>query len=72
MAKEECRQFRDSCRICEHGLRSCAAEVAHCSAEAALRSADSQLQVVCLYESSLREEVGQLKSDKTCRDDQCD
>lgn len=50
--------------ICEHGRQWQTADAARFRAEVAHQSAESQLQNVCLSESSLREEVGHLQSDK--------
>lgn len=58
-----------SAPICELGLQLSVAQVARSSAEAALHSAESQIQVVCTFESSLQEEVGQLLSDNICAEE---
>lgn len=50
----------------------CAAEEARCSCEVALRSAEYELQVFGASASSFHKEVGQIQSDRTCLQKQCD
>lgn len=61
-----------SATVCEYVPQLRAAEAARSSAEVASLSAKFQLQVVCVPESSLREELDQLQSNKTHHEDQCE
>lgn len=58
--------------ICEHDPQFRAAGAAGFSAEVALCSSDSQHQVVRASESSLPEQSGRLKSEKTGFEEHCE